>query len=130
MSAFMVSDDTIRVIAIMATKDCGRWNLDAATKAAAVLHAQNVAALKRRYPGRWDDMFDPNAPVVTPGDAMRLQHLMRDTAIVGKQIRCFEYQACETSDWMTTQAKALCDAAMGEALSQLPGYEEAAWGLR
>ena len=40
-----------------------------------------------------------------------------------------DYQSCETPDWKTTKARALLEQIKDEAIRQLPGYEDAPWGL-
>ena len=42
---------------------------------------------------------------------------------------CYSYQACETNDWSETEAHAIVTALRERAITNLPGYEEAAWGF-
>ena len=42
---------------------------------------------------------------------------------------CYDYQSCETRDWETTEAFAICAALRAAAIDSLPGYEDAPWGL-
>ena len=41
----------------------------------------------------------------------------------------YDYQACETDDYDTTEAHAIIMAIRFKAIHQLPGYEEAPWTL-
>ena len=46
-----------------------------------------------------------------------------------KALDGFEYQACEHPGWKNSEAYAFCEALRGEAIRQLPGYDEAAWEI-
>lgn len=46
-----------------------------------------------------------------------------------KLCNCYDYQACETPDYKTTEAHEIVDTLRGMAIRSLPGYESAAWGL-
>jgi hypothetical protein len=39
------------------------------------------------------------------------------------------YQSCETDDWEATKAHRILDAIQDKAVTQLPGYEKAPWGI-
>jgi hypothetical protein len=39
-----------------------------------------------------------------------------------KALHCYQYQACETSDWEETQAYAFCRALERALVQELPGY--------
>jgi hypothetical protein len=47
-----------------------------------------------------------------------------------KAIACLEYQSCEHPDWEASEAHRFAEAFRCEAISRLPGYEEAAWEIR
>jgi hypothetical protein len=128
MSAFMVSHDTIRLIAIHATtRHSGGWDLDAAAQVAVDLYVANAKALADRY-GDAIDMDD--ATTLSPADAMRLQ---RSPNYRGggalKQIACYEYQACEWREFDGSGAQRACETARDKLIRALPGYEDAPWGL-
>ena len=44
-------------------------------------------------------------------------------------LACYEYQACETEDWESTEAAAFCRALRKELISRLSGYSEAPWEI-
>ena len=44
-----------------------------------------------------------------------------------KALACYEYQACEHSEWKQSEAKDFCDGLRSALISALPGYEEAEW---
>lgn len=46
-----------------------------------------------------------------------------------KLCHCYRYQACETDDWEQTEAYVIMNELRDMAISALPGYEEAPWGL-
>jgi len=46
-----------------------------------------------------------------------------------KLLDCYDYQACETSDYKTTKACTIINQIREYTISRLPGYDEAAWGL-
>ena len=46
-----------------------------------------------------------------------------------KAIECYEYQACEHPEWDGSKAAALCKALKATAITKLPGYSGAKWGL-
>ena len=48
---------------------------------------------------------------------------------VFKQIDCYEYQACEHTDWRNSVARAFCDALRVRYASRVTEYKEAPWGL-
>ena len=43
---------------------------------------------------------------------------------------CYEYQACETSDWRDTEAAAILAVAKSRAIRRLPGYSSANWSMK
>lgn len=42
---------------------------------------------------------------------------------------CLDYQSCETPDWNTTEAHAVLQYIRERAIHELPGYEDAPWGV-
>ena len=46
-----------------------------------------------------------------------------------KLCNCYRYQTCETDDWEQTEAHAIFDTLRENAISNLPGYDEATWDL-
>lgn len=46
-----------------------------------------------------------------------------------KLCHCLEYQSCEHAEWDSSWAKDFLDRVVSRALRELPGYEDAPWGL-
>jgi hypothetical protein len=46
-----------------------------------------------------------------------------------KAVHCYEYQACESTDWEFTQARAFCHSLERSIVCAMPGYSEAPWGV-
>lgn len=132
MSAFIVSEAHIQAIVATAQR-IDRWHgLPDANSLGRILWMENVASVKYRYhdepesdlpgPGDWKpgtaDRFrfwasTPSLPIVT----------------FLKQLACLEYQSCEHPDWETSKARKLIERMQDMAISCLPGYEEAPWGI-
>ncbi len=51
-----------------------------------------------------------------------------DPVQVIKACDCYEYQSCEHTGWLTSEARAYIDALRSLAWTSLPGYDDAAWG--
>jgi hypothetical protein len=134
MSAFLCSDDHIRLLALQATRPFGGrlmvpdgFDLVAATRAARVLYDANVAALRDRY-GLKAVPRAPSAPTVTADDAARLAHYA--PVVVLKSCDCYEYQACEWREYDNdSHASRIVRDAREAATRRLPGYDDAPWGI-
>lgn len=127
MSAFMVSDRTLQVIAVFAN-DIGirPLNIDKINAAVETLHAQNVASLRARYGAR-NGMESPPPP--------RLRHLLDvqkllafKPGVVLKACHCYAYQACETEGYWTSEAAKIVNRAEHNAGANVEGYADAPWG--
>lgn len=46
-----------------------------------------------------------------------------------KLLHCLEYQSCEHEEWETSEAKHFISEFISSGCRELPGYEEAPWGL-
>ncbi len=46
-----------------------------------------------------------------------------------KAVQAFEYQACEAEGWETSAVHDATQAILTQAIRELPGYEDAAWGV-
>lgn len=46
-----------------------------------------------------------------------------------KACDCYEYQACETTDYNDSEAANLIHAIRKKAIREMPGYQEAPWGI-
>lgn len=132
MSAFQCDDSHISALAGYAAKHGlsyipGSGREHDAALIGKMLHAANVASMFARYEGRHGT--DPNdAPpfVFNASAAARALHCP-PIAII-KAAQCFEYQACEVNDWTETVAARCIASIIANAIHDLPGYNDAAWG--
>ena len=91
-----------------------------------------VRSVAYRYP---DDSLDglPGPCGFTPEETedytYRCHARRLEPVEVLKAIDCYEYQSCEHPDWKDSTAAKLCDQLRSRMIAELPGYEEAAWGL-
>lgn len=124
MSAFMCSDDHLRILALAAA--CG--DLEEARRHLVTLYQANRLSLYARY----DDPFDPEdkGPSLQRHDAVRIKALGLSPVAIIKLAWCFEYQSCEHRDWRASDARELVIGIVGVATRELPGYSDAAWGYR
>lgn len=133
MSAFMCSDVHINLLASFAAhhriayywQDATLPVLGEEEKTARMLQAANARSVNYRYahnidaqchddPIEYRDVYNPAKHSAT---------------LVLKQVQCFDYQACEPNDWRDSQAHALMDAIQSKAITMLPGYDAAPWGI-
>jgi hypothetical protein len=47
-----------------------------------------------------------------------------------KAAHCLDYQSCETDDWETTLAYKILQTIISAACHNLPGYDDAYWGIK
>ena len=129
MSAFMVSEDTLDLLASVAgwgrdrlyiyagegllpprsdlPANMGEGNYYGDMERALIkeeLRRENMASLWARYPKDGGDMA---------GDGEKFRPIWEDQASVAEvlgALRCYEYQACESETWKDSYAHALCEA--------------------
>ena len=128
MSAYMVSEDTLDLLAsvagwgreglfvffsedtlpprsdLTAVRNEGNYYRDDHSPALIKeeLRLENRASLRARYGD--GEQFDKGE---------KFRPIWRDQATVGEALgalRCYEYQACESNEWRNSYAKALCEA--------------------
>lgn len=130
MSAYLCSDSHINALAELAS--LARVSIYSATKApfdcfmeqqnvAEILKAENTRSVNARY--RETDVPEP----IRARCEARFLNLSAVQII--KLCNCFDYQACETSDYETTLAAMIVDRLRRHYISRLPGYDAAEWGL-
>jgi hypothetical protein len=85
------------------------------------LARENVRSLRARYPS------DPPTCVRPTRTLSEYPTLEPVSAI--KQAQCYEYQACEHDGWATSEAQKITRQIIGTAITALPGFEAAPWGL-
>ncbi len=84
-----------------------------------MLVAENRRSVNARY--REDELEDIYEFDEMPGDI---------TPAAGLSIlACYEYQACEASDWEDTEAHAFCRQLQNALVGNLPGYKETPWDV-
>lgn len=127
MSAYMVSEDTLDLLAsvagwgreglfvyfseeilpprsaLNATREQGNYYKDAdSTLIKEELRLENQASLRSRYSAEQE--FDKGA---------RFRPILQGQATIAQALgalRCYEYQACESNEWNKSYAKAICDS--------------------
>lgn len=89
---------------------------------ATVLLRENERSLAAQY---GDEMRGAKL-TVTLGEVLRMERA--ELAAIAKAAACYEYQACESSDYDSTLAARIVAAIRARILTKLPGYEAANWG--
>jgi hypothetical protein len=92
------------------------------------LFAENVRSVNFRY--RQCDAVGPYRHVPTYAGAVSPEATRMLTALdVIKLAHCLEYQSCEHPEWETSWARAFLQSVVDAAVRELPGYDDAPWGL-
>jgi len=132
MSAFMVSDKTLKILAMEISKRSSVpleiTREEGLKKVNDILHAlwnENVKSLKYRYDDRHSDMYG-ECPTLTISELMKYEP--KPTGALAKYLACYEYQSCEHPSWEESSVHRMCRWFAGSLLKTLPGYEEAEWG--
>ena len=130
MSAFLCSDDHVRLLAIAAARrsgDHGDEQEAAARRYVKWLREANNLSLAARYtdPDQGDevelDWWDSERPEMVAW--------LGSPATIFKQVFCFDYQACEYDGWAASEANTVVlSLAMRYAAGLLPG-DDAPWGI-
>ena len=145
MSAFLCSDEHIKALAIFAVTEGNHgYRVDPrnmpdaesrgliyespaeiATHYATILHKENVRSIRSRYP---DSLLEA-ATTIKVTDKDISNHKGLDAVSILKQCNCLIYQSCETEDYYETTAYKLVQLIKDAAITTLPGYEAAPWGI-
>lgn len=122
MSAWLCSDKHIFELAQYFVDKCQTYSSSKLTfeQAAEELYKENVRSLNYRYDD--DDFADLNPPHA-------YMRTVFDPAVLAKQVNCYEYQACEHPAWEESKAHEMCQDIKEHLLRNLPGYEDAPWGI-
>jgi hypothetical protein len=92
------------------------------------LLAENVRSVIFRY--RQCEPVGPYRHVPTYVGAVSSEVTRTLTALdVIKLAHCLEYQSCEHPEWETSWARAFLQSVVDAAVRELPGYDDAPWGL-
>ena len=136
MSAFQCTPEHIAVLAHFANRNDiylgARWNNPDATKnpvdIAEALAIENNASLDHRYPKDADKKADQIYFALCKDSARKIPKTFSAVEII-KLAQCYDYQACEHPEYEASDAKQLIKAIISKAITKLPGYESAPWGL-
>ena len=127
MSAFLCSDRHINTLVNYANRNRLTVYHDGRTHSctdldglAKKLQAENIRSLNSRY---GDEELDP-----TISHELWGSYTMEPVQIL-KACDCFDYQACESDDYNDTFSAALIQRIRNNAITKLPGYDEAIWGV-
>ncbi len=92
-----------------------------------LLWEENARSIRERYPDSHEDMVG-GVWYAHPLQATLECLPAPESLQVLQACACFEYQACEASDWEESEAFAVVQALRKAAIYRLPGYEDRAWG--
>jgi hypothetical protein len=84
----------------------------------------NIESVNYRYSHNKDAQCEPEAFRWKPSKARPLSSV---EAI--KALQCLDYQSCEKPEWRTTPAARIIAELKSAAISELPGYDAAPWGI-
>ena len=152
MSAYICSPSHIGVLgAYAAVNNCAvyEWrmndNILTAQNVAKGLALENIRSVAHRYPND-EDGHRPgpglkDADIIEAcqiyaghfakrmGGVIVMAEDVLEPVQVLKLVRSLDYQSCETEDWEMTLAAQQLRWISGEAISRLPGYEDADWSF-
>jgi hypothetical protein len=130
MSAFLVSNATINAL-VWARSLCNRDRMSpimpdtSDREFGAMLLRENMRSLAARY----NDPVD-NAAILAYRPALGPKITSLSIVALIKMVHCYRYQACEHEGWEASDARKATAALESALVHKLPGYEEAAWGIR
>lgn len=124
MSAYVCSDATFAALAKYFagvdhyyTKPANREQIQ---HLAYQLKAWNIDSVNYRYNEEQEH---------EPCELGQLGEYPREPVTILKLCSCLEYQACERDDWKTFPAYEFLEQVKSVAISHLPGWDSAPWGL-
>ena len=152
MSAYICSPSHIGVLAAYAAvNDCAiyEWrmsnNILTAQNVAKGLALENIRSVAHRYPNDEDGQRPgpglKDADIIEAcqiyaghfakrmGGVIVMAEDVLEPVQVLKLVSSLDYQSCETDDWEMTLAAQQLRWISGEAISRLPGYEDADWSF-
>ena len=148
MSAYMCSDRHLCVLAAYAVRHVLesipyelRSNLDSdgferrpgdyrrtVARVAVMFALENLASIEHRYPGDHTGERAAYETIDVPSTAETEARTLPALTII-KACHCYAYQSCEHPGWGKSAARKLIDAIESHAVRNLPGYNDAPWGL-
>lgn len=96
-----------------------RLTRDTAEIVGQILLDQNLRSVNYLYTDDEINIYLHRAP----------QHTTWTAVEILSAIACYEYQACETTDWPQTEAYNICQALQEHMIASLPAYSEAPWEI-
>lgn len=96
---------------------------DLAIEVCQMIDKENIKSLDSRY----GDESEPHE--FRKSDFYKSHYIKFDPVQVLASINYINYQNCEHSEWGSSDAKWFLDSLKGHAISSLPGYEKAVWGV-
>lgn len=152
MSAYICAPSHIGILAAYAaTNGCAiyEWRMSnsiiTAQNVAKGLALENIRSVAHRYPNVKDGHRPgpclKDADIVEAcqiyaghfakrmGGVIVMAEDVLEPVQVLKLVRSLDYQSCETDDWEMTLAAQQLRWISGEAISRLPGYEDADWSF-
>jgi hypothetical protein len=97
-----------------------------------LLWLENLRSVQHRYPRENSTELPGPCPTPFPDayDFAGNYHMPILPAVnVLKAIACYEYQSCEHPGWEDSEAHRFCQALKNAAITWLPGYDSAPWGI-
>ncbi len=119
MSAWITSITHVKAIVGWASKNDVAAVRGNERMMAQMLHNENVASVNYRY-------SEDTAPTAITWDGKFMA--LRPVEVI-KACHCQDYQSCEHDGWDGSAAKALLEKIIDRAVGELPGYDEAPWGI-
>lgn len=147
MSAYIVSKATIDLLVSAGlsmplgnmtwSKGPGVWDPvslthDNRNEVGQMLWAENLASIHARYPDTQEGGLYPGPVDFEATDVLTYMHEPvhgYEPVDVLSVLACYEYQSCEHKGWKTSEAHQFCDVLRKHAISKLPGYDHAPWGI-
>lgn len=121
MSAFIVSKNHIDAM-ISSVRTEGIYLDDEQVKDRNRLGQELVNQNYRSVNERYDEKDEP------PTYEFKMQYPLQPVQVI-KLCDCYDYQACETNDYRETFASKIVESIRHKAIRNLPGYENAPWGI-
>lgn len=128
MSAFLVSEKHIQALVTYAARHLGTIRLGQAT-----LDLTTPEGKRELGQRLWDEnLRSVNFRYREQTEPVVYKHKMVPSISavqILKAIHCLSYQSCESNDWEETQAYSVLKQIESSAVRNVPGYDEAAWGI-
>jgi len=102
--------------------------LDHTVLVARILYDENVKSVAHRYPNDAPDEL-PGSTGTVPLFRSTNPHRAYPAITILKALDCLEYQSCEHPGWEDSLARFIVDQLRKAAIHNLPGYNDAPWGI-